>query len=261
MATTKALVEALKQELRARHLTYATVARHLGLSEVTVKRMFSTSDFSLERVDRICALAGIDFSDLARSLSQPSAVIAQLTYEQEKEFVDHPKLMLVALCALNRWTFEDMVAYYDLTEAETVRLLTRLDRLRFIELMPNNRIRLLISSAFAWIPGGPIQRFFKAQMQSDFFRAAFDKPGEVLLLASGAVSPGSLSRLTVRLRQTAAEFAQMRSDDAKIPADERTPVTLLLAARGWEPQLLQKFRRAHSHRRSNARVRVKGRSA
>lgn len=260
MATTKALVEALKQELRARRLTYAAVARHLGLSEVTVKRMFSTSDFSLERVDRICALAGIDFSELARSLSQPSPVIAQLTYEQEKEFVDHPKLMLVALCVLNRWRFEDIVGYYDLTEVECIRLLTRLDKLRFIELLPNNRIRLLISSAFAWIPGGPIQHFFKSQMQADFFRAAFDRPGEVLLLASGAVSPGSLSRLTARLKQTAAEFAEMRSEDSRIPAGERTPVTLLLAARGWEPQLLQQFRRAQTHRKAAGRVRVKGKA-
>ncbi len=254
MATTKALVEALKQELRARRLTYAAVARHLGLSEVTVKRMFSTSDFSLERVDRICALAGVDFSDLARGLSQPSPVIAQLTYEQEKEFVDQPKLMLVALCVLNRWRFEDIVAYYDLTEAQCIRLLTRLDKLRFIELLPNNRIRLLISSAFAWIPGGPIQRFFKAQMQADFFRAAFDKPGEVLLLGSGAISPGSLARLTARLKQIAAEFAEMRSDDARIPAGERDPVTLLLAARAWEPQLLQQFRRSPTPHNATPRV-------
>ena len=54
MAQTAALVDAIKRELRARQLTYAQVARHLGYSEAGVKRMFSRGEFTLERIDRIC---------------------------------------------------------------------------------------------------------------------------------------------------------------------------------------------------------------
>src|SRR5579885_1536562 len=107
------------------------------------------------------------------------AVLTQLTYEQEKELVDNPKLMLVALCTLNHWSFADILAAYELGEAECVKLLARLDRLKFIELMPGNRIRLLVSRAFAWLPDGPIQRLFKEQFQVDFFRSRFDREGEL----------------------------------------------------------------------------------
>jgi transcriptional regulator with XRE-family HTH domain len=258
MARSTVIVETLKRELRSRGITYAAVAKHLDMSEATVKRMFAQKEFSLARIDLICDLAGLEFSELARMVATPDAVISQLTYEQEKEFIDNPKLMLVALCTLNHWTFEQIVTAYELTPAECVKLLARLDKLKFIELLPDNRIRLLVSRAFTWIPDGPIQRLFKEQFQVDFFRSSFDKDNELLLLANGALSKPSVAALLARLRKTAAEFSEMRSDDASLPATERTPITLLLAARPWGAEFLRKFRRkslpAASPKASAARV-------
>jgi DNA-binding Xre family transcriptional regulator len=67
MAQSAALVEVLKRELRARGVKYADLARHLRLSEASVKRMFSRHDFTLSRLDEICRCAKIDFSELARA--------------------------------------------------------------------------------------------------------------------------------------------------------------------------------------------------
>jgi transcriptional regulator with XRE-family HTH domain len=243
MAHTSALVEAIKRELRARNITYAGVAKHLRVSEATVKRLFSKQDFTLERIDRICELMGMEFSDLARAVPARQAVISQLSYEQEKEFVANPKLMLVALLVLNYWKFDEIVHRYDLSEPECIRLLARLDRLKFIELLPNNRYRPLVSQAFAWIPDGPIQRFFKDQASRDFFDSRFDAEDEFFVLSNGALSRSSVVGLIGRLRRAAAEFAEMRTNDSSIPAADRVGVTLLLAARRWEPGFLAKFRR------------------
>ncbi len=243
MARTAVLVDTLKRELRSRGITYAAVAKHLGMSEASVKRMFARKEFTLSRLDRICERAGMEFSELARLIAPQDAVISQLSYEQEKEFVENHKLMLVALCTLNHWSFDDIVAAYDIPPAECVKLLARLDRLKFIELLPNNRIRLLVSRAFAWIPDGPIQRLFKEQFQVDFFRSKFDKDNELLLVANGALSKPSIAALLARLRKTVAEFSGMRSDDAGLPSAERSPITLLLAARPWGAGFLRKYRR------------------
>jgi hypothetical protein len=243
MARTAALVDSLKRELRARNITYAAVARRLDMSEASVKRMFSQKEFTLSRVDAICEVAGIEFTDLARALAAPDAVISQLSYEQEKEFVDNQKLMLVALLSLNHYSFAEMIALFELDAAECTRLLARLDGLKFIELMPGNRIRLLVSRAFAWIPDGPIQRFFKANGVGDYFRSSFDGDDELMVLANGALSRPSMSALFARLRKTAAEFSAMRSDDSALPSSERAPITLILAARPWLPDFLRKYRR------------------
>jgi transcriptional regulator with XRE-family HTH domain len=256
MARTAVLVDTLKRELRSRGITYAAVATHLGMSEASVKRMFARKEFTLSRLDRICELAAMEFSELARLIAPQDAVISQLSYEHEKEFVDNPKLMLVALCTLNHWPFHYIVASYDIQPAECVKLLARLDRLKFIELLPDNRIRLLVSRAFAWIPDGPIQRLFKEQFQVDFFRSSFARDNELLLLANGALSKASLSALLARLRKTAAEFSGMRSDDGALPATERTPITLLLAARPWSAEFLRKYRRRDAPAAPQKRLRM-----
>jgi len=256
MARTAVLVDTLKRELRSRGITYAAVASHLGMSEASVKRMFARKEFTLSRLDRICELAALEFSELARLIASPDAVISQLSYEQEKEFVENHKLMLVALCTLNHWSFDDIVAAYELAPAECVKLLTRLDRLKFIELLPNNRIRLLVSRAFAWIPDGPIQRLFKEQFQVDFFRSHFEKENELLLLANGALSKSSVSALLARLRKTFSEFSAMRSDDAMLPSAQRLPITLLLAARPWHAEFARKLRRQAGPGTPQKRLRI-----
>lgn len=243
MAQTVALVEALKRELRARQLTYAQVARHLAMSEASVKRMFSRSEFTLERIDLICELLGLEFSDVARNVGGPEAVVSRLTEQQEKELVADPKLMLVALCTLSQMPFEKIVSTYELSEAECVKLLTRLDRLKFIELLPHNRIRLLASRAFAWIPDGPIQRLFKSQLHQDFLRSGFGGANEMLVLVNGTLSQASVASVMARLKRVASEFAGMRIDDARLPYAERVPLTLLVAARPWEPEYLGRYRR------------------
>ncbi|MCX7962511.1 MAG: helix-turn-helix transcriptional regulator [Burkholderiales bacterium] len=244
MARSAALVEALKRELRARRLTYADVARHLAMSEASIKRLFSRRDFTLARLDRICELLGMEFSDLARAVATPEAVISRLSEAQERELVADPKLMLVALCALNHAPFEEIVRTYDLGEAECVRLLARLDRLKFLELLPGNRYRLLVSRAFSWIPGGPIHRLFKERACQDFFRADFDREHELLVLVNGRLSRASIAAILERLRRAAAEFAERRIDDARLPLAERRAITLLVAARRWEPAFVRQFRRA-----------------
>ena len=59
MAERCQIVAELKRALKERGLAYADVARALRLSLPTVKRLFSTDDFSLERVEKICELTGL----------------------------------------------------------------------------------------------------------------------------------------------------------------------------------------------------------
>jgi len=255
MAHSSALVDAIKRELRARNITYSRVAEHMKLSEATVKRLFSQQNFTLDRVDQICELMGMEFSDLVRAVPTRSAAISRLTYEQETEFVANPRLMLVALLALNYWKFEEITARYDLSDAECIKLLARLDRLKFIELLPNNRYRLLVSQAFSWIPDGPIQRFFKEHASRDFLDSRFDREEEFFVLSNGALSESSVVGLLNRLRQVAGDFADLRANDSSVPAADRIGITLVLAARRWEPGFLAKFRRprdAGSHPRDTA---------
>src|SRR5579863_4759312 len=191
MSQRAALVVALKQTLKARGFTYARLARGLRLSEASVKRVFATGAFTLERLDRICGLIGIEITDLARMVRQETESPAQLSLNQERELVSDPKLLLVAVHAISHWTFDQIVETYTLSKAECIRLLARLDRLGVIDLLPNNKLRVKVAQNFSWLPDGPIQEYFRARVQNDFLQSRFVESGELLLFVSGMLSRSS----------------------------------------------------------------------
>ena len=243
MAGSAALIDVLKRELKARGITYARAARELGVSEASVKRMFSQKNFTLKRLDAICRAAHIEFSELTRTLHHEETQISQLTHEQEKEIVANKKLFLIAVCALNHVTFEQIVNAYDIPKAECIQLLTRLDRLKFIELQPNNRIRLLVSRTFSWLPDGPIQRFFNQQAHNEYFRSRFDRPEEFMVVVNGMLSKSSSAAMVARLKRVAREFSELHNEDVRLPLAERSAMSLLVAIRHWELQAFADMRR------------------
>jgi len=242
MAQASAVIDVLKRELKARGLTYAQIARKIGMSEASIKRMFSERNFTLARLDQILAATGIEFGELTRQFGREEHLVSQLTEEQEREIVADPKLFLVAGAVLNLMRFDDILAEYSLAKAEVVGLLAKLDRIGIIELQPNNRIRLKIARTFAWIPNGPIQSTFKNHAH-DFFDSAFSGPGETMLLLNGRLSRTAQLALVDRLKRVAREFSSQHTEDAGLPLAERPPVSLLLACRPWTPALWRPFLR------------------
>jgi transcriptional regulator with XRE-family HTH domain len=238
-----ALVDALKRMLKGRGLTYAAVAAGLGLSEAGVKRMFSRRDFTLQRLEDVCRVAGIDFAELAHEATSEAAGTTHLTVEQEQEIVSDPKLMLVALCAVGNWTLDEIVDTYDIARAECVRCLARLDRSRIIELGPDNRIRPLIDRTFSWLPDGPIQRYFRERVEAEYLSSRFNRPGELFLFVNGMLSRRSTAEVIARMRRVAGDFAELHAADRALPHPERHGTSMLLAIRPWEPRAFRKIRR------------------
>ncbi len=249
MALTNGLIDVLKRELKARDITYADLAKVVGLSEASIKRMFSTRDFMLSRLDEICEFAGIELADLARGVAARDSLLMKLTETQEKELVSDNRLLAVAVACIHHLTYAQMLESYELTEAELVGLLARLDRLKLIELKANNVIRPLVARAFTWLPQGPIQTFFYAQAQADFFRSPFDKPGEALVFASGRLSKASAARLAERLRRVVQEFRETHMEDLRLPMAERPVVSILVAMREWELAALRALHRTRDTER------------
>jgi transcriptional regulator with XRE-family HTH domain len=243
MAQTKALVSALKQVLKSRTITYAQLARRLGMSEASVKRAFAKQRFTLERLDKICGVLGIEISDLAKMVEHEAERVTQLTPDQEREIVADPKLMLVAVHALNHWTFEEIVERYTISKTECIRVLARLDRLRIIDLLPNNRIRVIVGRNFSWRPDGPLQCYFREQLEANFFASRFDGSGEHLAFVSGMLSRNSNAVIQQHMRRLEAEFTELHNQDARLPLDERFGTSLLIAMRPWMPGMFRKMLR------------------
>lgn len=243
MAQTTAIIETLKILLKSQGLTYRDVATGLGLSEASVKRLFSDENFSLQRLDQVCRLMEMEIADLVKMMEARQQQIHELSDEQERELVADIKLLLVAFLVLNNWKFEDIVAHYKLTDVETIACLAKLDKLKMIDLLPNNRIRLRVSPTFSWRRNGAIQHFFTRHLQKDFLQSRFDNEEDMLSFPSGMLSKASRDQLTRRISQLEQDFHRLNQQDRAKPLVERVGYSLLLAFRPWRPDVFEKLRR------------------
>lgn len=234
MSTTTDLVVAIKKELRSAHMTYADLARAMGMAESSVKRMFAKGDMALSRIDDICRALRLDFAELARRVADAQPLLAELSHDQERAVVSDKKLLLVAICVLSQWTLEQIHTNYRLSEAECVKYLAQLDRIGIIELRPLNRYRLKLAKTFRWRPHGPVMHYFRDHAVLDYFSGGFDAPGEGVLLVHGSISRALAPSFLERMQRVAQDFAQQHQTDQKLPESAREGYTVLLAMRSWE---------------------------
>ncbi|MCW8889994.1 MAG: helix-turn-helix transcriptional regulator [Sedimenticola sp.] len=244
MSQTGQLIDTLKKALKAHGKTYADVSLHLELSEASVKRLFSEKSFSLQRLDQICQLIDIEISDLVKLMeSGVKSPITSLTIEQERELAADVELLLIAVCVLNHWSFEEIVDYYHISETRCIQHLAKLDRLKLIELLPKNKIKLRVATNFKWMEDGPIQRFYQEKIEADFFRSRFVKEHERLIVINGMLAASSNAVFQRKLEQLVREFDELNLDDAQLPFNERFGTTVVLAVRRWQYGLFDSFRK------------------
>lgn len=241
MAQRKELIDMLKKSLKLAGITYADVANKLGLSEISIKRNFAQKNFTLDRLEAICSMISIDFTDLVRMADDSQEKISTLTLEQEKELVSDLKFLLVAICVQNAWQMNEIVSYYAISEIQCIRYLIRLDHHGLINLLPNNRIRRMLSHDFRWIPQGPIETFFEKNVQSEFMSSHFTRAGELRIYMIGMLSRNSLNTIRDKLEMLAREFSSLQQDDARLPARSRFNTGLMLAIRPWELSVFAEF--------------------
>ena len=239
MAETQAVITTLKQALRSHNLTYADVAEGLAMSEANVKRMFAAERMTLDRIESICRLMDMDLSDLFHLYEDSRQRIQQLTEAQEQELVADTRLLLVAVCVRNELNFEEILKYHHISETDLIQCLAKLDRLKLIDLLPNNRIRGRIDPNFNWIPNGPIQRFYEKAIEKEFLSGPFAPSRR--LFQFGMLSKNSQAIIQNRLQALVKEFVQLNHRDRELPWSQRHSTGLLLAARRWEFSILSPY--------------------
>ncbi len=233
MATSVSIVKSIKQQLKQRGITYKALALKLGLSESAVKHMFATGNLSLKRLDDLCAVLEMDIGELVNIAGVHEARLEKLSAELERELVADIRLLLFVYCLINYWTFDEILERYEISSQEGFKILRRLDQLKIIELYPANRVRLLISSNFRWRKNGAIEKFFRSQVQAEFFDDDFGGDGALRVVKNGMLSKTSQHQLADRLRSIGDHFDDAVNDERKIPANQRQGTTMVLAIRNW----------------------------
>ncbi len=243
MTELQQLLVTVKSQLKARGLTYRDVAVAMKLSEASVKRLFSTGNLSLNRLVELCDLLDMTLAELTQVATASTPRLSRLDEKQEAELVSNTKLLLVATCALNHWRLADIVGRYRLDEVECLRCLLRLDRMRLIDLLPGNRIRINVTRDFDWLPCGPIEHYFTSRSRDDFLSGNFDADDESVFFVHGMLTTEARMKFIAQLRKLRKQFASLHDESVHAAIGERQGTAMLLALRDWEPPDFARLRR------------------
>ncbi|NMP33147.1 helix-turn-helix transcriptional regulator [Thalassotalea sp. M1531] len=243
MSQIKQITETLKQLLKQHKVTYRQIAESLELSEANIKRVFATNSFSLERLEQICSIINLSLSDLFAISEKQQQQLTELTLEQEQELIENPKLLLVAVLVRDYWNFEEITEHYEIDQHEGIRLMAKLDKIKLIQLLPNNDYKLLIAQDFRWIKNGPLEKFMEKEVLNRFMASKFDDEDSFRFYLRGRYSQASIDIIKRKLNQITKDAAELNIEDSSLPLEKRKHMGMLFAMRPWEPSLFEQFRR------------------
>jgi transcriptional regulator with XRE-family HTH domain len=237
-ALTSTLVDTLKRLLKSRGITYRQLADGIQLSEASVKRIFSEESFTLQRIEEICLFLDIDFFELAKQARGNASASEHMSIEQEAALAADPRLLGVFYLVFNDWQLDDIIEHYEMPKPEGIGHLAHLDRLKLIDLLPNDQVRVRVAKSVRLRQDGPIKMSHGPAVLADFMSGQFSKMGGLFRFEFRELSRSSLAILQRKVDRLAQEFNELAELDSYLPSDERQTVGLAGAIRPWQISLV-----------------------
>lgn len=234
MSESAAIIQVLKRSLKTRGITYRDLAKRVGLSEASVKRVFAEETFTLERLEAVCAAIGISMSELVRIAAEDHGPQTKyLTLEQEQLFADDPRLLACFYLLLNGRSSAEVQERMRINERELRRFYVTLDDAKILELQPRLKVRMRVGPIVNWRIDGPVYRIYESQVKAEFLQTEFKGPLEALHFRSLEISEASARILARKLEILEKDFADLATLDVGLPSSEKRNVALLIAFRPW----------------------------
>ena len=228
----KLLKTVLKQQIRIRGMRYKDIADQLGVSVMTVKRYLNSERVPVEVLEDIGACLGLGLLELAEIAKADDCGDAlDLELQQETELAADYALALMRLLLYSGMTVPEIMEEYEIDEPTVVRLLARLDRLKLIELLPGNRVRIRGTRHVEWRPGGPIRRTIENDIRKNFVAMDFANTEEFFGYESVRLTKSSIRQLEGHMRNLVRQVRTLHRIDQGATGEEKQWYTLLVAQR------------------------------
>jgi DNA-binding Xre family transcriptional regulator len=146
----------LQGVLRVRGMTYADLARHMDVSEPTVKRIFAGHDCKLSRLLEICDILDVPLADVLHRAGRISEEASLLPVATEARLAADPSLFYLFILMREPIPQQEIERRFDLSGDDMFRLGRGLEALGLAEVHPGNRIRITRSEPFRFRPDGPL---------------------------------------------------------------------------------------------------------
>jgi len=235
----EALLAALKSALKTRGVTYSAVAAALGTSLPTVKRMLNKGAIPLSTLARIAALVDLSIAALSERAVAARKTITFFDEAQDELFFRRPEMLAYFSRLLDGETPQQIERAVGLSPASTTAYLLALDKARLIELLPDNRVRLLVRSPCGFSRRSKtLARDLRAQVDTiaDGLFARFATPGDDLILVVPLrLTPAAYADMRRELRELVERYAALEALETRRRTRGESFVTTVMCDRYQEP--------------------------
>ena len=241
---TTRIMRELKRMLKARGITYADLGRRIGLSEPSVKRMFSRASITLGRLERVCRAIDATVLEVARLAGGNGSPAADtLSWDQEAELAANPGLLGCFYLLINGRRPAELANELSVDDRQVRRWLAQLNALGLVELRSRYRAKITTAPSIARRKDGPVRALYEAQVRKEFLHSAFAAGGEALHFRSAELSEASSQTLIKKIERLASDFRDLADLDRSLPSREKRSFAVLVACRPWVFSMFEGLKR------------------
>lgn len=227
---------ALKRSLKAKNILYRDLAKALNLSESSVKRILSSKSLSLERLEEICRVADLSFSEVVEAANlEDSQQTTFLSDEQEEALAENARLLHYYMMLYEGKTPQKIEREYVINTTESKKFLFQLDRLNLIELHPRDKVKVRRHGFIRFRRDGPVGKALFAQTKASYLNYDF-KPDDFSFMrfTFSRLTAGALAKFKARLEKLIGELQEEArfEQHSNVPGGE--DMGLLMAFRPWK---------------------------
>lgn len=241
--SSKAIVESFKSQLKARGLSYKNLAHIWNISESSVKRIMSSSEVSLVRIEQACKYMDLPLGDFFRQVNfDKHSGIFNLNNEQEMRLSKEPEALHYFLMLNEGRTPTEIVREYSIPAEKNIRILNLLEKWGLIELHPHNKVKRKFLGSLRFKKEGPLGKQLEKIVRTEFLNSNFQKEEEeYFTFIHLNFIQGDLPKLKIKFLDLVKELIAQSDENRNHPNAQS--YGLIMATRPWQSPFAQVFQK------------------
>jgi hypothetical protein len=163
----------------------------------------------------------------------------KLGREQARQLFTDLQLGLVFILLTRGWSAEEIKRECRIPEALIVEHLVKLEKLKLVELLPGNKVRLLFSRNIRWGDNSEAGKAFERGLRNLFVTMDFTTPGAVWTTQVVNISSQGLQEVMSKFQALAQDIMKHSDAERESPSPKSWQV-LLMAAQPFDPLQLKR---------------------
>lgn len=236
------VVENLKAQLKLRGISYRQLAQVWSVSESSIKRIMSSDEISLSRIESACLAMNLHIGDFFRQINFPNeSGLFYLTVEQEKWLSKEPETLNYFLLLNEGRSPSEILRDYSISNEKNIKILNQLEKWGLVEVHPNNRIKRKFLGNLRFRKEGPLGQQIETVVRLEFLNSTFEKNDEYFTFLHLNFVSGDLQKYKSKILEIFKEMTTQSEKNRNHP--NATSYGITMAMRPWDSPFVNVFKK------------------